>query len=303
MDLGSAVDTIDTVGLGCVLSGRGDNTELTAGGGVVEGLASGGGVVDVGGDFDIIGRTQAGLVVGRETPRVGTTVLGNGNGVVTGSCCIDDLTINGGDLGGGGENARRTTLVLHGVLVGEVGDLDSHLVTVNASPCQAVTSVSDGDRVVTTALNAGDGLVGKAFHKLGAENNSIIISGVVGDTSLSIVVETPGPDAALVVNSKRVIVSTCDICDGLLGKTELSGNQALCLGTLDNTATELVLLARAPCKDGAGTVESENVIGATRDLGDLLQPGNKHRLALNKDILSEAEDTFIALSSYVSNCT
>lgn len=202
VDLGSAVDTIDAVGLGCVLGGGGQDTELTAGGGVVEGLASGGGVVDVGGDFDIIGRTQAGLVVGRETPRVGTTVLGDGNGVVTGSCCINDLTINGGDLGGGGEDARRTTLVLDGVLVGEVGDLDSHLMTVNASPCQAVTSVSDGDGVVTTALNAGDGLVGEAFHKLGAENNSIIISCVVGDTSLSIVVETPSPDAAPVVDGE-----------------------------------------------------------------------------------------------------
>lgn len=100
-----------------------------------------------------------------------------------------------------------------------------------------------------------------------------------------------------------MIVSACNIRDGLLGKTELSGNQALCLGTLDNTASELVLLARAPCKDGTGTVKSEDVVGATGDLGDLLQAGNKHRLALDKDILSEAEDTFIALSSCVSNCT
>jgi len=244
---------------------------LTASSSKVELLASCGSVVNVSGDLDVVGGSQASLVVCRKAPRVSAAVCGEGDTVVTSGSGGGNLAVDCGDLAGDCEDTRRTTLVLDGSVVGEVRNLDARLMTVDTSPCQAVSSAGHSDRVMAATLYACDGFSGQSLDNLRFEDDGIVFTGVVGNASLAIVVETPGPDTILVVNGKGMVVTTGDVFDGLLGQAELSRNQTLRLCALNDTTAELVLLARAPCKDSTVGVEGENMVCTAGEFGDFLQ--------------------------------
>lgn len=301
-DCDTSSSAIDAVGLWCSIDigGRGQDAKLATGSSMVKLLLPDGSVVNVGGNLDVIGSSETGLVVGGEAPRVREPALCDGDGVVASSCSEDDGVLDGRNLGGDGQDTRGATLVLDGGILRELGDWDAHLVAVNATPDKAVTSVSDGNGVVAGTLDADDFLARKVLNKLWLQDDSIVFSGVLRDASLAVVVETPCPDAVFVVDRERVVVTACNVSDGLLWKTEFSRDQALGLGPLDDAATKLVLLTGAPGKDCAGVVEGKDMVSTASDLGDLLQARDEHGLALNKHVRGEAEDALIALYDVVS---
>lgn len=95
---------------------------------------------------------------------------------------------------------------------------------------------------------------------------------------LAKIIRPPCEYALLVIDRKRVVVTTGNVLDIL---SRACRDEAKVLVALDDAASELVLLAAAPREDGAFVVEGKDMVRAASDLGDVFDAGDVRRGALN----------------------
>ena len=135
-----------------------------------------------------------------------------------------------------------------------------------AGPDGAV--VEEEERVVLAARDGDDlgAVVERRVERVnkGRDLDDVLAAAtVLADTSLMERVEAPGVDAAVLVDSKRVVVTGADSDNVAQG--EPLRRQAVELAPLDNTPAELILLAVAPDKDGSIDRQGEDVVRAAGD--------------------------------------
>jgi hypothetical protein len=148
---------------------------------------------------------------------------------------------------------------------------------------------------MATALDFFDLIVLEFCDHGRLEDNGIVFTGALSDTSLTEVVETPCKDLTIFGHCKAVICTTRNVTDLLLGKTKLTRYETGEASTFNNTTTELILLATAPSKDVALMVKSENMIASRRNVCDFLQLRKLYGSELGWYFLGEAKNSIVAL--------
>ena len=147
------------------------------------------------------------------------------------------------------------------------------------------------------------------MNNLRSRNTRIVGSSTLWNAGLAIVVDTPSPYIILFVDSERVVGASGNILELALELHELMREKSLCLVTLSEATTELMLLAGAPSECVTSPIQSEDMIRAAGNLGNVLQAQDKDWAALDLWCLDgfaigsseKAKDTFVGLY-VISNC-
>lgn len=284
---------LDTVGLRCNICLASKHRELTSCTTPNKLCALESRIVKKGGNFDIVHSTLSGLVVGREAPAVGLTLLGDDNAAIWGRC--DILAIDVRNDSRFLEVARSVVLINEQVLLVVVGQLHAALGVVDPAPDKDLTRLSDGKTVVATTNNLLDVETLEVCDGRGSGDGVVIVTLIFGDTGLTEGVEAPRIDLAELVNGKAVVIAAADLGDVLALQTELTRDECANCSSRDDTASKLALFTSAPCKDFALVVKSENVVCTRGERNDILQLGDKSWGALCRDTTSETQDAVIAL--------
>jgi len=82
-------------------------------------------------------------------------------------------------------------------------------------------------------------------------------------------IEAPGIDLAVVCDSEGVVTSSTDGMDTF--ESEFTGEEVVETGSLDDTATELELLAVSPGKEFALGCQSEDMVSSTDNVSDVFE--------------------------------
>jgi hypothetical protein len=270
----------------------GEDGELTTSASPVQLAATGGSVVNLCGNLNIILGALSGLVGGGETPRPSATISIDGEGVVRSGGDSDGVDAR--DLSGLDENARTSASVLDDRVIGERVDLEAALVTVDATPDQAFAVGSAGNGMMSATTELGDVPVGEGFNGDRVRNGSFVVTSVVADTSRTETVQTPGVDCAVGVHSEGVVGARAHM-NNVLAQAKLARLQAVELVALDDAATKLVLLARTPGEDAAAVIQGEDMVGTASQLLDLLEGGDEDGSSLNAVLRIKAQDAVVAL--------
>lgn len=129
------------------------------------------------------------------------------------------------------------------------------------------------------------------------DHRPVITDILVLDTELTVVVETPGPDFALVVESKGVVGTGSNLGDfdaALESNTAGAQTRGLHIA-LNAAAGELILFGRTPGLDFALVVESQDMIGASGDGGDLFWLIEEDRELLDFNVFGKSQDAVTRL--------
>lgn len=127
------------------------------------------------------------------------------------------------------------------------------------------------------------------------EDNGIVFTSTLSNTSLTKIVETPCKNLTISSHCEAMVCTTRNITDLLLGKTKLTRYKTGEASTFDDTTTELILLATSPSKDVALMVESENMIASCSDISNFLQLRKLDGSELGGYFLGEAKDSIVTL--------
>lgn len=107
--------SVDTISLWCLLGRRGEDAEISAGGGRVDLLASDGRVIDMGGEFDVLRIVRewsmSDLTHFGVAPGVGLSIFGEGEAGLGAGGNGNDFAFDAGDLCGDCEDARHCRFV------------------------------------------------------------------------------------------------------------------------------------------------------------------------------------------------
>lgn len=168
---------------------------------------------------------------------------------------------------------------------------------IQTSPGQELAVLGASKRVVLATSDLLDLVVLERLDNGGTQNNGVILASAHLNTSLGKVVQTPGPNGAILAKSKAVVGSASNAIDLVLGKTHALGDKGGKLVALDDTASKLVLLAAAPGDNDTLVVKSENVVGTGSKGRDVLQCGKVGGSLLDLDLVGETEDTVTRLEN------
>lgn len=135
--------------------------------------------------------------------------------------------------------------------------------------------------MVVAALDMADLISLQTLYHRGLRNNGISLPSIIGNTSLSEIVETPGEDTVLVVDGEAVEEAADDVLDLALWKTEGGWHEGVRAVPVHDAATQLVLLATAPGEGVAAVVEREDVVSAGGEEFDFLELGDEDWGALD----------------------
>jgi hypothetical protein len=233
------------------------------------------------------------LVVGREAPAVSLASLGDDKAVVSGSC--DEFAINVRKDCRLHKESRFLVLVEEQIILVELGYFNATLGVVDPAPDEDLTRLGDGESMVAAANDLLDIEIAEALNNSGSLYRIVLIILILGNASLTESIESPGIDLSRLVDSKAVVVAAANLCNILPLESKLTRDKSAHGGSRDDTTSKLVLLAGSPREDLALVVESQDVIGSSREGGDILQLRNKNRGALSRDTLLEAQNAIIAL--------
>lgn len=258
----------ETAGSRSLASGRSEDGELAASASPVQLLATYSGVIDDGGNLDIILGALSGLVCGGESPGPSTTVCINCKRVVRGS--RNHAGLDSGNGSGLDQNTRAPSIVFDDCIFGQGVDLQAGLTAIETAPYQALAIGGPGHRVVRATTDLGDAAARERLNNSGMNNGSLVVASTLPNRRCAEAVQTPGVNFARGVDSERVVRAAANVHD-ILWKPEFAGKQAMELVTLDDATTELVLLPGAPREHTALVIEREDVIGTTGKMFDLLQ--------------------------------
>lgn len=289
-------DSIDHRG---ILSNRSQHAKLTANARPHELLVAHGTVVDPRRNLDIPTVTLSVLVVLPEAPRVSLAIGGHSNAGVGSRRNLNAVEV-GNDERLDQVSRLPSLLVEEEMILGHIINLHTALTIVDATPNQDLTSCGASNGVMSTTGNLLDVVVVEDRDLGGiGDGAAIVLLLVFWHTRLAEGVESPRVDITLVVNGERVVVATANVNDILLAETKLTGDQSAFGGAGDHAASELALLSCAPRKDLALLVQSEDVVGAGSQSGDVLEFWDEDGSVCGLDLGREAEDTVIALGVLV----
>lgn len=167
---------------------------------------------------------------------------------------------------------------------------------VAAAPNKDIALLSKGNRVVVAASQLLDVESLESLDNCWLRDDATGLSDGILDTGLTIVVETPGPDLTLAIDSEAVICPAVDEGYRPTFKAKLTWNETAGARTLNDSATKLVLLATAPGEDIVLVVSRHNVVRSARDINDLLKLFDKERSVLDPDTLGKPENTLSGLN-------
>lgn len=169
----------------------------------VETLVAGGGVVEHGGDGNVVVGALAGLVVGAEAPGVAFAVVGDGQAVV-GAGGDHGAGTDAGDLGGLEEDAGFALGVDDDVLVGDGGVFNAGLAAVEAAPDEALAVLGGGEGVMGSSGEVGDGVIDEfeIVDNGRGDDDGVVLASVVVDAGRAEGVGAPGPDLFFAVDGE-----------------------------------------------------------------------------------------------------
>lgn len=143
---------------------------------------------------------------------------------------------------------------------------------VEAAPGKEGAVVSAGERMVLTAVNISNLVVGEGVNDGRTQNDGVVLAGTVADARLGKVVQTPGPDFTVHIDGEAVVLAAGDLLDVVFSsETHALRNEGGQLVALEDAAAELVLLAAAPGEDVALGIEGEDVVGPCCEDLDVLE--------------------------------
>jgi hypothetical protein len=121
------------------------------------------------------------------------------------------------------------------------------------------------------------------------------------NASLGEIVQAPRPDLSSLVNRECVIGCGKDGCNRLARQGDASGKKSLLASPLQQTTSQLILLAVAPAVDIAILVERKGKVATCRYGNDVFEVQNEGGSALDEDNLllgvkGESEDAVSVLS-------
>lgn len=261
-------------------------------------------VVYESGGVDIFIGALSRLVVGREAPGVGLAVLANNNGVLRANSTSDNVVEARNDSRV--EENLGLSIALEDLLIVidsvELAGGYTGLGAVAAAPYEDVAARSKCNVVMRTSFNGDNVFAFKAVNDLGSKNASVVFSGILGMSSLAVVVGTPGPDVAVFGNCEAVVITTRNLGNSLawsldraVMESDAVGLERFDQGALSDTTTELILLSIAPCIYAVILVERNNVVRSASNLGDLGDAINVDWSLGGVDIAAEAQDAFVFL--------
>ena len=259
-------------------------------------LIANGGVVEHGRNHDVVVGTLAGLVVCTETPAEAFAVVRDSHGMVS-SGRDEGAVVNPRDTSGFDEDARSLSGVADHVLFRNRLGIDASLAAIEAAPDEALAVSGRGQRVMSSASDAGDGVVWnlEILDDCGRDDDGVVFASTFVDASAAKGVSTPGPDLFLAVNSKGVVSATRDIADLLATKAEQARDERFVALAFHHAEAKLILLASTPSEYDAFVVESEGVVRARGDIFDLLETRKQDGCLLNKRVGVETENAFVVL--------
>ena len=175
-------------------------------------------------------------------------------------------------------------------------DINAKRGGVAAAPNKDIALLSKRNRVVVAASQLLDVECLESLDNCWLRDDAAGLADGILDAGLTIVVEAPGPDLTLFIDSEAVVCSAVDEGDRPTFKAELAWNETARAGTLNDSATKLVLLTTAPGEDIVLIVSCHNVVGSACDINDLLELFDKERSVLDLDTLGKPENTLSDLN-------
>jgi hypothetical protein len=285
--------SLDTVGQRLIRSFTSKNRELATSAAPDKLLPTDSGIIEKRSHLDIVCSALSSLVVGRESPAVSLTSLGDDKAVVRGS--RDKFALNVWKNRWPHEETGLLILIEKQVIPVEFGYFHATLGVVNATPNKDLAGLRDRESMMAATNDLFDVEIPKAFDNGGGLNRIVLVIRVLGNTSLTESVKSPGIDLPNIIDSKAVVVAATDLGDELALESKLTGNKSSNGGSRDDTASKLVLLPSSPGEDFALVVQCQDVIGSSSKSGDVLQLRDKSRGALSSDALPEAQNAIVAL--------
>lgn len=131
------------------------------------------------------------------------------------------------------------------------------------------------------------------------QDGRFVVPGVLLDCCFAKAIEAPRVNLSGLMDGEGVESTTADMCY-VLRETKFSWLQAVQPVSFDDTASQLVLLARAPREDGALVVQGEHVVVSAGQVFDFLQRRDEGRGRLDLVDSIKAQDTIVALRNLLS---
>ena len=227
--------------------------------------------------LDIHRGALASLIVSTEAPRISMTLVVDNDGMISAGGCPDGIA----DVGNGcrlDDNADLACVVLDGGRIRYGRQIQTNLLAIDAAPDECFSVRGDGDGVVLTTSNMSDGVVleVQSLHDLRSVDCGVIVTSAVRNTGAPKTIRTPAPDAVFRVNGKRVIVSNVNCLVSLQSRTKRRRVESIllvCAGTLHDMISKLVLLSATPGVNDTFVIDSHSMIGATGNIGNVLEIG------------------------------
>ena len=238
---------LDAVGQWLVRSFTSKDRELAASTAPDKLLLTNSGVINKRSHLDIVCSALSSLVIGGEAPAVSLTSLGDDEAVICGS--RDKFAFNSWKNCRPHEEARLVILIEKQVIPAEFGYIHATLSVVNPTPNKDLAGFRDRESMVAATNDLLDVEIPKALNNGGGLDGIVLVIRILGNTSLTEGVKSPGIDLPDIIDSKAVVVAATDLGDILALETKLTGDKSSNGSSRDDTASKLVLLSSAPGED------------------------------------------------------
>lgn len=153
---------------------------------------------------------------------------------------------------------------------------------------------------MSAASDCGDALAAEIANLHGIREDSLVATSLLGVSSFSKTVQTPGPDVVFAVDSEGMVLARGNVLDWAGADSDLTRQKSLLLVSTEWLSTKLVLFVRAPSPDLTRLVKCQGVIRSTSNLCDVFEFWNQDGSLLNLDdlacvVLCESSISFVVL--------
>ena len=149
---------------------------------------------------------------------------------------------------------------------------------IDAPPNQCFAVGSDSDGVVLTTVDVDNAVVlqTESLHDLWSVDSGVVVTSSISNTGPPKAIDTPAPDSVFRVDGEGVVIASVDCFVGLQPRTKrrrIEGVLLIRARTLDNVVSKLILFSTSPGENETFVVDSHCMVGATGDIGDILEVG------------------------------
>lgn len=175
----------------------------------------------------------------------------------------------------------------------------ANLVAVNSAPGEQLAVGTASYGMVLASIDVDDLVVAKSADGFNRRDDSVILTSMLGMSSLGEVVEAPGMQFTMIVDVKAVVRASSNLHGVLrLRKTAANVGFERCLGSCMSRSrfpTKLELATMAPGEYLSVLIQSQHVVCAGSQRCDVLETCHLYRRRLQHDVLRETQNTFGAL--------